>query len=147
MVITCDTTRSRGARGHSYPQTGLMLLSAVVELKLGKAQLREKVATDERRGECPDAYELTNVCFGCWEWSSIVGLKKHQNTIQGRHPVGGGERRGPTVRTQAASTALRLSCWFSRAFSWCSTNSLKVKRLKVAGIGYDVFYNSYEWVF
>jgi len=45
-----------------------MLLSAVVELKLGKAQLREKVAADEReRGEkkCPDAYELTNVCFGC----------------------------------------------------------------------------------
>lgn len=48
MVITCDTTCSRGARGHSYPHAGLMLLSAVVELKLGMAQLREKVAADER---------------------------------------------------------------------------------------------------
>ena len=48
MVITCDTTRSRGARGHSYPHIGLMLLSAVAELKLGKTQLREKVAADER---------------------------------------------------------------------------------------------------
>lgn len=47
--------------------------------------------------KCPDAYELTNVCFGCWEWSSIVGLKKHQNTIQGWHPVGGGEGRRLTV--------------------------------------------------
>lgn len=58
-----------GARGHSYPRAGLMLLSAGVELKLGKTQLREKVAAAAREGEgkkkCPDAYELTNVCFGC----------------------------------------------------------------------------------
>lgn len=67
MVITCDTTRSRGVRGHSYPHVGLMLLSAVVELKLGKMQQREKAAADEaeRGKKCPDAYELTNVCFGC----------------------------------------------------------------------------------
>lgn len=87
MVITCDTARSRGARGHSDPHAGLTPLSAAVELKLGKARLREKVAAGwEGQGgkkKCPDAYELTNVCFGCREWSSIVGLRKHQNTIQG----------------------------------------------------------------
>lgn len=50
MVITCDTTHSRGARGHSYTRTGLMLQSAAVELKLGETQLREKVVADEREG-------------------------------------------------------------------------------------------------
>lgn len=67
MVITCDTTHSRGARGHSDPHVGLMLLSAMVELKLGKTQRREKEAAyeGEREKKCPDAYELTNVCFGC----------------------------------------------------------------------------------
>lgn len=57
-----------GGRSHSYPHTGLMLLSAVVK-KLGKAQRREKVAADQGgvkgKKKCPDAYELTNVCFGC----------------------------------------------------------------------------------
>ena len=62
-----------------------MLLSTMAELKLEKAQLREKVVADEGKGwggKCPVTYELTSVCSGCGKWSSIVGLKKHQNTIQ-----------------------------------------------------------------
>ena len=119
MVITCDTTLSRGAR--------ILALDWCCRVQPGGGGRSRERKWRRMRGrgwkkkkKCPDAYELTNVCFGCWEWSSIVGLKKHQNTIQGWHPVGRGERGGGGGGwrlTQAASTALRLSCRLSEAFA------------------------------
>lgn len=70
-----------------------------------------------RGKERPDAYELTNVCFGCWEWSSIVGLKKHQNTIQGWHPVGRGEGREARAYPGCKGCTAAKLLAYSRAFS------------------------------
>lgn len=81
----------------------------------GRHNRERKLRKMRGRGEkCPDAYELTNVCFGCWEWSSIVGLKKHQNTIQGWHPVGGGG---------GGELTLYPGCWLKRTFSHWGINN------------------------
>lgn len=131
----------RSQRGGSRPLVSSCWIDATEWVQGSRSQERGREGRGEREREwrlrqregvkkkkCPDAYESTNVCFGFWEWSSIVLLTKHQNTIQGWHPVGDGEEwvgvGGGVVgwqRTQAVSTALRLSCCLRKALNLCST--------------------------
>lgn len=106
--------------------------SARVKTGEGTAERKSGGGWEERgkKKKCPDAYELTNVCFGCWEWSSIVGLKKHQNTIQGWHPLGGREEEG-------ADSVPRLQarhCGYAAGLAGPSPGALHQDTLGVQGI-------------